>query len=230
MPVEGYYKARPRSLQEIDRLPSRPDVLAAAEEKGVKNVVHFTTISGVTGVLWSQAVKSRALLPEDKYLEYVYKPNAATRERDEEWIDYVNLSVERINDRMFGFSTKWHVKDGVSWVVLSFQPSILAHPGVVFTTTNNIYSSCQRAEGLPGFEMMFNDTMREYDGTLHDRSDKRANWPTNRQAEVLYPGELSTDYLQRIDVQLEEKVDTVNAILDVLGMDVPVRYAPEVFR
>lgn len=228
MQTGGHNQARPRSPQEVAQLPSNPEVLGAAEERGIENIVHFTTTSGLTGVLASRAVKSRARLGEDQYLEYVYRPNAQFR-KDIEWLDYVNLSVERINDWMFGTSARWHVTEGVSWVALSFHPEILTHSGVVFTTTNNIYPSCQRAEGLAGFDMMFADTVLGRYDSLHTRSGKQINWPTDRQAEVLYPGELSTNYLQRIDVQLEEGLDTVHGHFGVLGMKVPVRHAPEVF-
>lgn len=67
---------------------------------------------------------------------------------------------------------------------------------------------------------------------MYNRVGKPANWPTDRQAEVLYPGELSCDYLQRIDVQLGESVDAIYGILG--GLDLPaeiqVCHAPEVFR
>ena len=73
MPREGFIPARPRRSGEIELLPACPEVLAAAEERGVRNVMHFTTMTGAVGVLAAGAVKSRERLPEDKYLEYVYQ-------------------------------------------------------------------------------------------------------------------------------------------------------------
>ena len=210
-------------------MSSCPDVLVAPERRGVQNVIHFTTMTGAVGVLASGAVKSRARLPGDKYLEYVYKPNATYR-KDTAWLDYVNLSVERINDWMFDASRRWHLNEHNPWVVLSFAPQVLAHPGVVFTTTNNIYPACTRAEGLPGFERMFADTVRGRYCIVHNRSGKLPAWPTDRQAEVLYPGQLSCDHLQRIDVQTEDAVDSIHGTLSGLRVnDVAVRHAPEVF-
>lgn len=229
MPPTRYIEAHPRSSEDISRLADHPDVLEVAERIGVKNVVHFTTKRGVLGVLASGAVKSRYRLPEDKYLEHVYRPNSEFR-KDRVWLDYVNLSIERINDWMFGASIRWHAADDNPWVVLSFVPDILAHPGVVFTTTNNIYPACLRAEGLDGFSLMYADTARGRYDEVHDRSDKLPAWPTDRQAEVLYPGELSRTYLQRIDVQMEETIDSIHGMLAVLNLSVPVRYAPEVFK
>ncbi len=233
MPAGNPTEAHPRTEEEVALLPDCPDVLAAAQERGITSVVHFTTFRGAVGVLASGVVKSRHRLPKDEYLEYVYQPNANIR-KDTVWLDYINLSVERINDWMFDTSTRWHSSEGNSWVVLCFDPQILEHPGVVFTTTNNIYHNCRRAEGLAGFSQMFADSVYGWDprrrcNVLHNRTDKYSAWPTDRQAEVLYPGELSREYLKRIDVQFEETIDSIHGVLAGLNLSVPVRCAPEVF-
>lgn len=49
------------------------------ELRGITQVVHFTTMRGAIGILASRAVKSRARLEEDKFLEHVYMPNANFR-------------------------------------------------------------------------------------------------------------------------------------------------------
>ena len=224
-------QARPRTPEEIGSLPACPEVAEEAKLRRISQIVHFTTLSGALGVLASNAVKSRTRLPQDKYLQYVYKPNSEIR-KDSAWLDYVNLSVERINDWMFGSSEYWHTGEDNPWVVLSFRPEILAHPGVVFTTTNNIYPACRRGEGLLGFNQLFADVVLGRYGERHERTDKLPPWPTDRQAEVLYPVELSCDYLQRINVQLEESIDSIHGILAGLGKDteVPICFAPEVFQ
>ena len=230
MAKEDVTPACPRESDEIELLPACPEVSAAAEERGVRNVVHFTTMTGAVGILAAGAVKSRVRLPEDKYLEYVYQPNAAYR-KDTAWLDYVNLSVERINAWMFDASLRWRAAEGNPWVLLSFCPEVLAHPGVVFATTNNIYPACTRAEGLPGFERMFAETVVGRYYSVHGRDGKLSAWPTDRQAEVLYPGELSCEYLQRIDVQSEDAVDGIHGMLSGLQLDgITVRHAPEAFE
>ena len=211
-------------------MPIQADVLVAAKELGVRNVVHFTTMTGAVGILAAGAVKSRARLPKEEYLEFVYRPNAKIR-KDEAWLDYVNLSVERINDWMFDASQRWRATENNTWVVLSFVVDVLAHPGVVFTTTNNIYPACTRAEGLVGFKQMFADTVVGRYRRRHDRKGKLPAWPTDRQAEVLYPKELSCNHLQSIDVQTEDAVDSIHGMLSGLGVDgVNVRCSPEVFE
>ena len=229
MSTRNVIEAHPRTSDDVARLPQCPEVVAVAEERGIRDVVHFTTTMGAIGALAAHAIKSRARLPADKYLEHVYRPNSEFR-KDQAWLDYVNLSISRINDWMFDTSTKWHAADGNPWVVLSFVPQILGHAGVVFTTTNNIYPACLRAEGLAGFSRLFADSVRGRYGVLHDRIGKEPAWPTDRQAEVLYPGELSCTCLQRIDVQQEETEDLIHGMLGGLGLSVSVRHAPEVFE
>ena len=224
-----YIQALPRTTEEVESFDDCPPIALAAERRGISQVVHFTTVSGAVGVLAARAVKSRARVSEEQYLAHVYRPNSRFR-KDQAWLDYVSLSIERINDWMFQASARWHAAEDNPWVVLSFHPRILAHPGVVFTTTNNIYSTCRRAEGLDGFRAMFSDVIRNYDGLLYDRTDKPEAWPTDRQAEVLYPGELSCDDLQRIDVQMEDSLETIHGILGGLNASVPVCLAPEVFK
>ena len=225
------WEAEPKTAREIAKLPPLPEVLDAAQKRGITDVVHFTTTTGALGILASGAVKSRERLPEDKYLEQVYKPNAPFR-KDVKWLDYVNLSIQRINDWMFGSSERWHHDEDVSWVTLSFNPEILSHPGVVFTTTNNIYPRCKRSEGLEGFSQMFSDLVAGRYNSQHVRANKLDSWTTDRQAEVLYPGELSIEHLQRIDVQTEDGWDRIHGMMGGLNlnMDVLVRHAPEVFR
>ena len=221
--------AHPRTPDEVATLPRCPEVVAAATGRGVTQVVHFTTVRGVTGVLAKRAVKSRKRLPEEDYLEHVYQPNAKFR-KDGAWLDYVNLSISGINDWMFDSSVRWHAHEDNPWVVLVLDVELLGDPGVVFATTNNIYPACQRQEGLGGFDALFAPTVKGWYGTVHDRDGKQPDWPTDRQAEVLYPGEVPCRYLRRIDVQRADVVDSIHGILGGLRLTVPVRHAPEVFE
>ena len=229
MASDGPMNTCPRTPKEVAALPRCPEVADAAARRGISDIVHFTTTRGALGVLASGALKSRKRLSKDQHLEHVYRPNARLR-KDTPWLDYVNLSISRINDWMFDTSVKWHADEQNPWVVLAFDPALLGAPGVVFTTTNNIYPACRRAEGLEGFNGLFADSVRGRYSWLHDRTGKQANWPTDRQAEVLYPGELPRTYLHRIDVQLGETEETIHGMLAGLDLDVPVRHAPEVFE
>lgn len=209
------------------------------ERRGVTEVLHFTTNRGLTGILGKGAVLPRSLLPEDKYLEHVYQPNADTR-KDRAWLGYVNLSISRINTEFFGHSSRWHAHEDVWWCALAFDPSILSDEGVYFATTNNMYSGCRRAVGAEGLEALFEDPvhryLNEYAGRSEDMGDQLT---TCRQAEALYPGPLSLERLLKVYVATGPHADVArSSCAMLLGSDeasdekttVPVVIDAEVFE
>jgi len=201
--------------------------------RGIREVLHFTTNRGLVGALALAALKPRKRLPRETYLEFIYKPNCADRSRDVAWHDYVNLSITRINARLFGISSEnWHRDINGWWCVLSFTPDILTHEGVIFTTTNNMYTGVQRDSGTQGLEALFAPRIVQWYGTVVTRSaDAKSCEPTCIQAEVLYPGDLSVSYLQRIYVRDPENVDPIHGVFGALSMNsVPISVEPGVFQ
>jgi hypothetical protein len=211
--------------------PSDPEVSALGGELGITEILHFTTNLGLIGVLGMGQLLSRERLPTERLLEYVYKPNTPFR-KDPAWAPFVNLSISQVNDWMFSTSTNRRWGEDIFWVVLSFGPEILAHPGVVFTTTNNIYPRVRRATGAPGMAAMFGPKVIGRYETEHDRVGKAENQTTDRQAEVLYPHAVSTAHLQRVYVASAEHDDAIAGIFGGIpdAVEVPVSCAPEVFR
>jgi len=185
------------------------------ERRGIEEILHFTTNQGLTGILASKAVIPRKRLSKEKYLEHIVLYNCENRSRDIEWLDYVNLSITRVNLRLFGISRgKWHRDIEGWWCILSFKPEILTHPGVYFCTTNNAYPSVQRGKGAVGLEKLFTDKIERSPGWTAERTKTTpANQTTCNQAEVLYPGLLSTDYLMHVYVQDEERADATESII-----------------
>lgn len=180
------------------------------KKRGIEEILHFTTNKGITGILASGVVKSRKCLSRDQYLEYIIKYNCRNRSRDIYWHDYVNLSITSVNMRLFGISKgRWHSGEEGYWAILSFSPDILTHDGVHFATTNNAYADCQRAQGPEGLEALFANNVRSYGSIIRRGVSIPLKQPTCNQAEVLYPGELSLQYLNNIYV---ENVDHACAI------------------
>lgn len=188
-------------------------------KRGIKEVLHFTQNQGITGILASNAVKSRKHVSQDKYLEYILKFNCPDRSRDINWHGYVNLSITSVNQYFFRISKdKWHVGSVDWWCILSFPPEILTHPGVFFCTTNNAYSGVVvRGTGAAALERLFVDEVVEYEsGTVARRKTSTpSNQPTCNQAEVLYPGELSLDYLKSIYVNTSDDASAIESLFAV---------------
>ena len=205
-------------------------LLAAIEDRNVTEVLHFTTHLGLIGIIDGRKVKSRTQLGDDDRLEFILKLNAPIV-KDEEWMDYVNLSISRINTRYFRSSENWHPE--VRWRILSFSPNILTDDGVYFVTTNNAYSVAKRDTGTDGFEAMFAQRVRwgHYGSTKTRTSNMAEYFTTCDQAEVLYPTELSLDSLQRLYVATEEEQDEVYGVFSALNRKtVDVLVEPTRFR
>ena len=172
------------------------------EKRKIKEILHFTTNKGITGILATGSLKARNLLSRDEYLEYIYQYNCPERGRDKDWWDYVNLSITSVNRHLFGISAgKWHACENGWWCILSFSPEIFAHDGVWLTTTNNMYTGVERQKGSVGLEAMFATNIVQWPGKCITRpASLPDNQTTCNQAEVLYPREVSLQYLNKVYV------------------------------
>lgn len=191
-------------------------------ERGISEVLHFTTNRGCLGVLATQFLKARKRLNDDETLSFILKINAKDRSRDCQWHDYVNLSISRINTQFFKSSGAQHQNEDLWWCILAFRPEVLEHPGVYFTTTNNMYSGVKRELGVDGLNALFSSKILQYRSQYKvSEVERKQNLPTRfttcEQAEALYPGELSTDFLQAIYVAKECHEEEVAGQLGVVS-------------
>jgi hypothetical protein len=209
------------------------------ERRGITEVLHFTTNLGLLGMLASGCILSRERLPKEQYLEHVYHPNAEVR-RDGPWLDYVNLSISRINTEFFGHSERWHEDEDVWWCIVALDPVVLTHPGVLFATTNNMYTGCRREEGESGLERLFADEITRWRSNVLKRSaDLVANETTCHQAEVLYPKSVLFPFFNHIYVATDRHADIVGSQSEILlpihvgpgdKRSLPIYVRPDVFK
>lgn len=201
------------------------------EERGIKEILHFTTNHGILGILATNALLPNSKLKEEDTLAFIFKQNSATRrERDRVWLDYVNLSVTKLNQSFYDYSENRHKDSDIFWAILSFSPKILSNEGVYFTTTNNIYPSCRRGVGTSGLEAMFNNPVEGYYQQMYPRTDEHQDsWTTCEQAEVLYPNSLSLEFLDCIYVKDDASKHGVMAQMAALNKKFSVIVAPEKF-
>jgi len=203
------------------------------QRRGIKEILHYTTNKGLIGILDAGKVKSRDRLQADQRLEFILKLNTPKVRDDPKWVDFVNLSISRINTDLFKISSeKWHPGSDLWWCILSFDPIILTHNGTYFTTTNNIYTGVKRNQGAVGLEALFSDMIIRWSGNIISRPRKlHESCPTCRQAEVLYPKELSTTFLQTIYVETDEKADAAYGIIGgVKHPEILVKVDPAKFQ
>ncbi len=197
--------------------------------RGIQEVVHFTTSPGLLGILDAGVVLSRPRVREEQRLEFIVELNCPIL-KDPAWADYVNLSISEINNDLFQISaTRWH--PDLWWAILAFDPTILSHGDVFFTTTNNIYPAVLRGTGEAALEAMFAGRVA---GKYAQPMDRWPGMPpyltTDERAEVLYPRQLSVDHLKRIYVSTVEHEDAVHAHLGLVGRKaIPVTADPQRF-
>lgn len=213
-----------------------PDVIGGRE---ITEVLHFTTNRGVLGMFAMGALLPRRELPQEHYLEHVYKPNSPTR-KDPAWTGHSSLSISRVNTEFFGVSRRWHSHTDTWWAIIAIDPSVLAHEDVMFVTTNNIYPRRRRSPGVDGLEAMFADEVLGRYDTRHTRQPGTPkSWTTDVQAEVLYPGRLSTRFVTCVYVVSNDHADLVASQYDILRgrgdatdtrLELPISVRPDLFE
>jgi hypothetical protein len=185
--------------------------------RGIREVMHFTTNRGLLGILAAKAIKPRKRLPGDAQLEYLFLPNTEYR-KDIAWVDYVNLSVSRVNNRFLRWSRRQPRNEKLFWCILALSPKILLHPGVQFVTTNNIYTGVKRGTLAEDLEALFAPRVHQWGAYYVDRGTRVPDCcPTCEQAEILYPGELPAQYIDRIYVPDHETQDEVHAMIGAVA-------------
>jgi len=206
-------------------------------EKGISEILHFTTERGLTGCAGTGVVLSRKALNVDQYLSYIASPVSSERKeaqhtfnKDEDWLDYINLSISEINTSYFNAAKHWFRGEDRWWCIMAFDPIILTHPRIYFTTTNNIYTSVVRTPGLAGLQAMFAQTITKWRGNTVSRNGRPQNLTTCEQAEVLYPNPLDMKFLRSVYVQNQEQAASIHGTLRSFGFDsVNVIICPEKF-
>lgn len=195
-------------------------LIASIQQRKIEEVVHFTTNHGLVGTFFKKHLLSRKILPEDSYLEHVLHVNSAMRpeasgcfDKSEDWLDYVNLSISEINANYFKFSQSWHNGQDIWWAILAFDPCIITHKGVYFATTNNAYEFCERRKGIDGYNNLFQPSIKRKSGWSISRVNRANYLPTCQQAEVLYPRQVSLEYLKTVYVRDGDHQDLVKSWL-----------------
>lgn len=206
-------------------------------EKGISEILHFTTERGLTGCAGTGLVLSRKALNEEQFLSYIASPVSSERKeaqdtfnKDEDWLDYINLSISEINTSYFNAARNWFRGEDRWWCIMAFDPIILTHPKVYFTTTNNIYTSVIRTPGCAGLQSLFVETITRWRGKTVSRNGRQQRLTTCEQAEVLYPNPLDMKFLRSVYVQNQEQAASIHGTLRSFGfLSVNVIICPEKF-
>ncbi|MFU8920683.1 DarT ssDNA thymidine ADP-ribosyltransferase family protein, partial [Klebsiella pneumoniae] len=180
---------------------------------------------------------SRKALNAEQYLSYISSPVSSERKeaqntfnKDEDWLDYINLSISEINTSYFKAAKRWFIGEDRWWCIMAFDPIILTHQRVYFTTTNNIYTSVKRTLGIAGLQAMFAETITRWKDNAVLRNGRPQRLTTCEQAEVLYPNPLDMKFLKSVYVQDQEQAASIHGTLRSFGFhSVNVIICPDKF-
>lgn len=189
---------------------------------GIEEVVHFTTHAGILGILDTRSLLPNAELKKEKRLEFILKLNNEQR-KDPKFAVYNSMSITEPNRKFFEFSRNRHGKTGeLWWCVLAFSPAIMEYPGVLFCSGNNTWPNTRREQGVNGLAGMFADPVPSTYDRWQARPPSRApNVPTSLEAEFLYPGRISLEFLLRVYFECQDNADEFVAYARTLGVSLP---------
>jgi hypothetical protein len=213
------------------------DIHDYVTERDIEEILHFTTERGLTGCAGTKKVLSRKALNVDQYLSYIASPVSKERKeaqrtfnKDEDWLDYINLSISEINTHYYSAARNWFKGIDTWWCIMSFDPAMLNDEGVYFATTNNIYSSVKRQAGISGLQALFNTPIKRWTNNIINRKNRANHLTTCEQAEVLYPNPLDMNYLRKVYVQNNIQAASIHGTLRSFGfLEVDVIICPEKF-
>lgn len=167
------------------------------KRREIAEVVHFTTHSGVLGILDTRSLLPNAELRQEKRLEHILTLNNEER-KDKQWAGYNSMSITEPNRKFFSYS-RWRINEPQWWCVLAFDPSVMEDDGVIFCTGNNTWPRTLRRTGPEGLEGMFAEKVPgTYSSWVNRATSTPSNVPTSLEAEFLYPGRISLERLKRV--------------------------------
>lgn len=205
-------------------------VAAAARERGITEILHYTSEKGVMGSIIVDALLSRRDVETNTEVAYIYE-GVWDRSRDLQWIGHTSMSVTQVNIDLFARSRNNHPQWW--WAIMSFPIDILDDPDVVFTTTNNAYTeTCKRGAGLDGFNAMFADSVPwgKFNTIARRFDDHPCALPTHGAAEVLYPRPLPLGRMSCLYVPDDTRNSLIQSWCEIYGRDpLNIVVDPELF-
>jgi hypothetical protein len=177
-------------LGNYSNIADKDVIKAFCKERGINELIHFTKIQNVRGIL------DIGLNSKDYNGEIAKGHKINDKERFDYRTHMISLSISYPNDKMF---YKNRINDHKQeWAVLRLSPSILWELDCLFCPTNaaNIAISSSNDEALSGssaLQKMFNNQTNRL----------RTCDPFDSQAEVLVNSHIPTKYIESVIVKTE---------------------------
>lgn len=209
-------------------------IAAFIRKREISKVVHFTSTSGLVGIMLSGKILSREAMrrflennPDSRIGRYFH---ANDSERWDKRLDCINTSIERINlDLLSAMKSRGKGIVTEPWCIIELDTICLLKRGVVFTTSNAASTYVRRKgskEGLAGLAALYADSITtgrqgENHITITQVTSREwgahDNWTTSSQAEALIPDEIPVGYIKRVAFQTHDEMIRAKEILANAG-------------
>lgn len=216
-----------------------------AHSRGIKRILHFTTIEGLYGIFKTGYLMSRSEMDSFKESHPESEIIKCFHINDKKRYDsrvYINASIERINKKLFyTFKKRFDNASDVcgAWCILVLRPECLEKQGVLFATSNaasNYTRTNGTRAGIVGIKALFlpkimTGRYEQYDSIGSNYQVKEVVreecWAMNRttdpQAEVLIPKSLPIEMISEIIVENDICQKTIEGWMDISKQKIPVK-------
>ena len=170
------------------------DIKTFYEQRGIKRVCHFTSLTNLAGIFQYQFIYST---DELESRNYPFVKNDLKR-RDNN-IAGISCSITVPNKRLLW---RWMKESEDDWVILAIAPTILRRYCTFFPSNASKDNGAHGMEGISGLQKMFFTS-----GRHHGLDDSR---PTDIQAEIMVKDRIPLRLINGIFVENESVKHTVN--------------------
>lgn len=191
--------------------------------RGINQLIHFTPTINLLSIYEQGKLLSRALL-EDFDIDQTDIFDYIEFTDDIRFDDkrYINLSVQHPNSFLFNrFRQKTAQESHIYWCILKVDVKYIYHVDTIFSITNAANSYNKRNVGVTGdfdkFKMMFTEQMQvvtSYGSRQIKRSNLKACYPTDEQAEVLVKCEIPLSSITQVCFENEKDLAAGKAALN----------------
>ncbi|VGO14637.1 hypothetical protein PDESU_03202 [Pontiella desulfatans] len=208
----------------------KPDAQKFADEilrRKITSLVHFTPALNLTSIFEGGEIISRQrldLLRKDApqlHLDDYVELNDAIRLDGRP--DYINLSVQFPNFRLFERFRQKHRDDVDAWAIILIKPVCIQWNDTLFSVYNAA-SRCAKDQGIGGsfqhFQQMFKNNLSLYNQSsswVEMRTGLAECYPTSIQAEVLVKTRIPNECITSIVFQSAELAGRYRAAAGIFG-------------
>lgn len=192
--------------------------------RGIDSLYHFTTTINLSGIYQVEHIfprseydTLRALANEDMYEDYLDHMDDL---RLDGLNDHVNTSLSHPNVYLLNAYRQRKNLAHYTWCILQLDPQLMERDDTLYTVTNAASARSSQygiGKGEEGLNQLFIPEVITKKGAFK-RKGLPAKYPTDIQAEVLIPGNISVDHIKTIYFETESDLSSCAGAFRLMGL------------